>query len=224
MGPGENAMSLTAPNSAFGREVVNEVINGSTPGVARAATLKIEMVPYWVPTARYVPVLEKHAAKLPLLLVSDHMSSSATGWRHEPVIRPVVFALTLELDSTACIPLVGRAVSYPDRRSSLRLLLSPFVDIQVGVIADSNEKPAVGRDNPAIHELGVCDLVQSLLIPKANHDNGSVVVGQHSNALVVRSLERLGQCWWEPERDAVYPILSKASTLCHEVLLRGSFC
>jgi hypothetical protein len=169
-------------------------------------------------------VLEKQAAKLPLLLVSDHMSSSGTGWRHEPVIRPVVFALTLELDSTACIPLVGWAVGYSNRRSSLGLLLSPFVDIQVGVIADSNEKSAVGRDNPAIHELGVCDLVQSLLIPKANHDDGPVVVGQQSNALVVRSLKRLGQCRWEPKRDAVYPIFSIASTLCHKILLRGSLC
>lgn len=61
-------MSRTAPNSAFGRESWNDVINGSAPGVARAATSNTEIVPYWVPTARYVPVLEKQAAKLPLLL------------------------------------------------------------------------------------------------------------------------------------------------------------
>ena len=64
-------MSLTAPNSAFGREALNDVINAPTPGTVKAATSNIEMVPYWVPTARYRPVLEKQAAKLPLLLVSE---------------------------------------------------------------------------------------------------------------------------------------------------------
>jgi len=63
-------MSLTAPNSSFGRDVSNDVIKALAPGIAKAATLKTEMVPYWVPTARYFPVLEKEAAKLPLQLVS----------------------------------------------------------------------------------------------------------------------------------------------------------
>jgi hypothetical protein len=39
-------MSLTAPNSEFGREVVNEVSNGSSPDMAKEATSNIEMVPY----------------------------------------------------------------------------------------------------------------------------------------------------------------------------------
>lgn len=46
-------MSLTAPNSAFGREALNAVINAFAFDTVRAATLNIEMVPYWVPTARY---------------------------------------------------------------------------------------------------------------------------------------------------------------------------
>jgi hypothetical protein len=64
-------MSLTAPNSAFGREALNAVINAFGPLLVRPATSNIEMVPYWVPTARYSPVLEKQAAKLPLLMVSE---------------------------------------------------------------------------------------------------------------------------------------------------------
>jgi hypothetical protein len=60
-------MSLTAPNSSFGRDAVNVVSRDSTPGMARVDTSKIEMTPYCVPTARRSPVLEKQAAKLPLL-------------------------------------------------------------------------------------------------------------------------------------------------------------
>jgi len=60
-------MSLTAPNSAFDRDAINDVNNESTPGMAKVATSKIEIVPYCVPTARKSPVLEKQAAKLPLV-------------------------------------------------------------------------------------------------------------------------------------------------------------
>jgi hypothetical protein len=73
-------MSLTAPNSAFVLEVLNVVSNGSAPGTDRAAASKTEMVPYCVPTARYLPVLEKQAAKLPLLPVSEmHVLAGRDG-------------------------------------------------------------------------------------------------------------------------------------------------
>ena len=64
-------MSRTAPYSTLGLEALKVVRSGSTPGIVNAATSKMEILADCVPMARYFPVPEKHAAKLPLLIVSN---------------------------------------------------------------------------------------------------------------------------------------------------------
>src|SRR4051812_27865706 len=65
-GPGQKAISLTAPASDSGFDDVKHVTRPSSNSL-KALVLKMEMTPYCVPTARYLPVLEKQAAKLPRL-------------------------------------------------------------------------------------------------------------------------------------------------------------
>jgi hypothetical protein len=79
-------MSRTAPNSAFDRDELKEVMRGFAWGWVKLGTWKIEMVPYCVPTARNSPVLEKQAAKLPLVSVSDGQTQDAFQEVDAPIV------------------------------------------------------------------------------------------------------------------------------------------
>jgi hypothetical protein len=89
------------------------------------------------------------------------------------------------------------------------------MDIQVRIVADGDEKPAVGRYDSTVHVVRVCNLIKNLLIPEADHHDGAVVVGQNRDVLVVCPLARLDECRREPQRNAVDSVFSESVTLCH---------
>jgi hypothetical protein len=74
-------MALTAPSILSGLEFVNTAIKDS--GLVKYSASNMEMIPYWVATARYLPDFEKVAAKLPRMLLLSSSRWPSNCIRHE---------------------------------------------------------------------------------------------------------------------------------------------